>query len=126
VREAEASIADLRPQIKAALLAIESDVPFAVRQRWSSEAAGGVCVTYAEIENRSTECPVVDELSYQIDVWAQSQDEVTYVAGVVNDALLEMGLKRQSRKESVEENGVRRCTMVFGRKVDKRWGRFID
>ena len=126
MREIEAEMVDLRPIIKAALSAIESETPFTVRERWGHGPVSGAVITYGEKENRSTECPVVDALSYQIDVWAQGRDEVTYVAGVVNDALLEMGLKRQGRKESVEENGMRRCTMVFGRKVDKRWGRFID
>jgi hypothetical protein len=122
----EAGMVDLRPQIRAALLAVESDVPFAVRQRWSSEAAGGVCVTYAEVENRSTECPVVDFVSYQVDVWAPERAQVTELAALVNTALLELGLKRLSRTESVTKDGLRRCELTgdqsenFGKKNDYR------
>lgn len=126
MREIEAEMVDLRPLIKAALSGIVSETPFTVRQRWGHGQVTGVTVTYAEKENRSTECPVVDFLSYQIDVWAPERAQVTELAGLVNAALLELGLKRLSRSESVTEDGLRRCEMVFGRKLDKRWGRFID
>ena len=126
MRDAEAVMVDLRTQVRAALLAMESELPFTVRQRWSQEPPESITIAYSEKENRSTECSVVDFISYQVDVWAGERAQVTQLAALVNRAMLELGLRRLSRGESVEQNGMRRCTMVFGRKIDKRWGRFID
>lgn len=126
MREAEAGAVDLRELVKQTIAAVQWETPFSVRQRWGHETPQGLAVTYAEKENRSTECPVVDFVSYQIDVWGPERSQVTALAGLVNTALLELGLKRLSRSESVTEEGLGRCSMVFGRKVDKRWGRFID
>lgn len=126
MRDEETLMVDLRGVVRAALESIECETPFTVRQRWGHEPTAGVTVTYGEKENRSTECPVVDFVSYQVDVWAPERAQVTELAALVNTALLELGLKRLSRTESVTKDGLRRCELVFGRKVDKRWGRFID
>lgn len=126
MRDVEAGMADLRQLVRETLLGIQSERPFQVRQRWGHETPSGLAVTYAEKENRSTECPVVDFISYQIDVWAPEREQVTELTLLVNRALLELGLRRLSREESVEQDGTRRCSMVFGRKLDKRWGRFMD
>lgn len=123
---AERTLVDLRAQVKAALTGMECAVPFTVRERWSRGSAEGAVLTYAEKENRSTDCPVVDQLSYQIDIWAAERGQTEALAQAANEALLDMGLRRLSKEERAEELGLRRCTMVFGRRVDKRFGRLID
>ncbi len=124
--QAELTLVDLRPQVRAALVGISSTVPFQVRERWNRQTAEGAVITYAQTDNRSTSCPVVDELRCQIDVFAPERAEATELSEGVNQALLALGLRREEMRESVEENGLRRCTLVYGRRVDKRFLRFID
>lgn len=124
--QAELTLVDLRAQVKAALSGMSCTVPFQVRERWNRQELSGAVVTYAEKDNRSTECSVVDELSYQIDIWAQERGEVTALCAAVNTAMLNLGLKRQEKREDVAEDGLRHCSLAFGGRVDKRFMRWID
>lgn len=129
MREAEGLLVDARAQIKGALEAAECEVPFTVRQRWPVTEADGVVVTYGEYSNVSTQCPVVDELVYQVDVWAFDRETVQTVASAVNRAMLELGLKRVwSGEDTVtdDNSGYLRKSYRFGRKVDKRSMRLVD
>lgn len=129
MREAERLLVDARAQIKGALEAAECEVPFTVRQRWPVTEADGVVVTYGEYSNVSTQCPVVDELVYQVDVWAFDRETVQTVASAVNRAMLELGLKRVwSGEDTVtdDNSGYLRKSYRFGRKVDKRSMRLVD
>lgn len=129
MREAEGLLVDARAQIKGALEAAECEVSFTVRQRWPVTEADGVVVTYGEYSNVSTQCPVVDELVYQVDVWAFDRETVQTVASAVNRAMLELGLKRVwSGEDTVtdDNSGYLRKSYRFGRKVDKRSMRLVD
>lgn len=129
MRETEGLLVDARAQIKEALEAAECEVHFDVRQRWPVTEAEGVLVTYQEYSNVNTSCPVVDELIYQIDVWAFDRETVQTVAAAVNRAMLELGLKRVwSGEDAIADDSSRyvRKSYRFGRKVDKRFMRLVD
>ncbi len=129
MREAEGLLVDERAQIRGALEAAECEIHFDVRQRWPVTQAEGVVVTYQEYSNVSTQCPVVDELVYQVDVWAFDRETVQTVASAVNRAMLELGLKRVWSGEDAlanDSSGYLRKSYRFGRKVDKRFMRLVD
>lgn len=125
--EAELILVDARPQIKAALEGMETDLAFSVRQSYPREREDGVVITYGEFNNRSTDCPVVDEISYQVDIWAFDRETVVKLTSLVNRAMLGIGLLRQYMGPDVAENSqYERKTLRFGRKVDKRTMRLVD
>lgn len=124
--ETELTLVDLRPQIKAALEGMETELPFQVRQSWPRAGVAGTVITYAEAENRSTDCSVVDELRYELSVWTPERDTAKTLAEEVNRTMLNMGLKRLSMGEVLEDGTFRRCRLVFGTRVDKRWMRAVE
>ena len=86
-------------------------------------------MTWGEWANKSTDCPVVDELSYQVKVWAQDLDRLRAISAGVNRAMLGLGLKRTySAPDEFAQDGMGFYTKTyrFGRKVDKRTMRLID
>ena len=86
-------------------------------------------VTVSEYTNTSTDCPVVDKISYQIDLWAFDRGTVVTLSEAVNRTLLEMGFLREYAgpdERSEEPAGYCRKTFRYGRKVDKRWMRLMD
>lgn len=124
--EAEWTLVDARQQVKVALEGMQSEIAFDVRQSWPREQTDRIVITYSEYDNRSTDCPVVDELTYQIDIWCFDRETAVELAGLVNRAMLELGLKRTYMSEVVENGVFQRKTMRFGRKIDKRWMRLMD
>ena len=124
--EAEWTLVDARQQVKAALEGMHSEIAFDVRQSWPREQTDRIVITYSEYDNRSTDCPVVDALTYQIDIWCFDRETAVELAGLVNRAMLELGLKRTYMSEVMENGVFQRKTMRFGRKIDKRWMRLMD
>ncbi|MCD7887007.1 MAG: hypothetical protein LUG44_05240 [Clostridiales bacterium] len=125
--EAELTLVDARAQVKASLEGMESDIAFSVRQSCPREPAEGVVITYGEYDNRSTDCPVVDEIEYQVDIWAFDRETATTLANLVNRAMLGIGLKRTYMgPDTVENSKYERKTLRFGRRVDKRSMRLIN
>lgn len=127
--ETEALLVDGRAQVKEALQSALCEVPFQVRQRYPVSRAEGVVVTYSEFSNVSTDCPVVDQLVYQVDIWAFDRETVWIVAQAVNRAMLGMGLRRSYTGQDTmvgDSSGYLRKTYRFGRKVDKRTMRLVD
>lgn len=125
--QAELLLVDLREQIRAALLAIPYPKPFAVRQHFPREPAQGTVLLYQEYDNHSTACPVVDELCYQIDVYAPDREAVSALSQLVNSSMLTLGLKRVYMGAETLANGVQEHRILrFGRKIDKRFLRLID
>ncbi|MCC8098852.1 MAG: hypothetical protein LIO78_02125 [Clostridiales bacterium] len=127
--EASALLVDGRAQVKAALERIQSDTAFSVRQSWPRTEHDGVLITYGEYSNVSTECSVVDSVSYQVDIWAFDRETVTALSALVNQAMTALGLKRTySGPDGVSTAGLgyEHKQFRFGRKVDKRTMRLID
>ena len=65
--EAALTLVDGRAQVRKALEDMECSVAYTVRGRYPRSTQDGVLVTVGEYTNTSTDCPVVDKLSYQIE-----------------------------------------------------------
>lgn len=127
--DAARKLVDGRPAVRQALEAIQCDVAFTVRGRYPRSTQDGVLVTVGEYTNISTDCPVVDKLSYQIDLWAFDWGTVATLSQAVNQALIELGFRREYAgpdELSGTPAGYYRKTFRYGRKIDKRWMRLMD
>lgn len=125
----EYRLVDARGQVKAALEEALAGSGAAVRQSWPVEAQEGIVVTYGEHQNTSTGCSVVDEVSYQVDIWAFDRETVIALSALVNRAMAAIGLKRQYSSPdegSKTALGYEHKSFRFGRRVDKRTMRLID
>lgn len=114
---------DLYPQIKAALELLP-DNP-AVRERWPRAERKGSLIVVTEITNISTGTETVDQLSYQVDVWADDEDTLRRMCSGVDEALSKMGLKRTLAEPFDDSEGFRKI-FRYGRRVDKILNRLID
>lgn len=122
-------LVDGRLDVREAIEAQSSDIPFLLRGVYPRSVEEGVVITVSEYTNTSTACPVVDEIAYQIDVWAFDRESVVALSRLVNTALTGLGLKRQyAGPDRLSEDPVGYCTKTlrYGRRVDKRTMRLID
>ena len=120
---------DAIPQIRQALASLDTTLPYTVSEQWPRTSITGNLITVTEITNASTSWRCVDDLAYQIDVWAAEADAVRELAPLVNDALLGIGFRRTASQplDRYDKNGgYLRKALRFGRKVDKRFMRLID
>ena len=116
---------DAIPQIRQALASLDTTLPYTVSEQWPRTPITGNLITVTEITNASTGWRCVDDLAYQIDVWAAEADAVRELAPLVNDALLGIGASQQLDRYD-KNGGYFRKALRFGRKVDKRFMRLID
>lgn len=129
MRERETILVDGRQAVRDALSQVETDLVFTVRGSYPHSTDDGVLITVGEYTNVATDCPVVDEIAYQVDVWAFDRETVVELSQLVNQALTTLGLKRQyAGPDTVSEDPVGYCkkTFRYGRRVDKRTMRLID
>lgn len=120
---------DAIPQIRQALASLDTTLLYTVSEQWPRTSITGNLITVTEITNTSTGWRCVDDLAYQIDVWATEADAVRELAPLVNDALLGIGFRRTASQQldRYDKNGgYFRKAFRFGRKVDKRFMRLID
>lgn len=120
---------DAIPQIRQALASLDTTLPYTVSEQWPRTSITGNLITVTEITRSSTSWRCVDDLAYQIDVWAAEADAVRELAPLVNDALLGIGFRRTASQplDRYDKNGgYFRKALRFGRKVDKRFMRLID
>lgn len=120
---------DAIPQIRQALASLDTTLLYTVSEQWPRTSITGNLITVTEITNASTSWRCVDDLAYQIDVWAAEADAVRELAPLVNDALLGIGFRRTASQplDRYDKNGgYFRKALRFGRKVDKRFMRLID
>lgn len=128
-RDAELLLCDGREDVRQALAEAAEELEFRLRSTAPRSSGEGETVTWGEWANKSTDCPVVDELSYQVKVWAQDLDRLRAISAGVNRAMLGLGLKRTySAPDEFAQDGMGFYTKTyrFGRKVDKRTMRLID
>lgn len=120
---------DAIPQIRQALASLDTALPYTVSEQWPRASITGNLITVTEITNTSTSWRCVDDLAYQIDIWATEADAVRELAPLVNDALLGIGFRRtavQQLDRYDKNGGYFRKAFRFGRKIDKRFMRLID
>lgn len=56
--------------VRDALAGMQTGQAFTVRGSWPRSTDDGVLITVGEYTNVATDCPVVDEIAYQVDLWA--------------------------------------------------------
>ena len=125
----EKSLVDGRQAVRDALAGMRTGLAFTVRGSWPRSTDDGVLITVGEYTNVATDCPVVDEIAYQVDLWAFDRETVVALSQLVNEALTGLGLKRQyAGPDTVSDDpaGYCRKTFRYGRRVDKRTMRLID
>lgn len=98
----------------------------AVTAQWPSRKLSGPTIVVQEISNTATDVPVVDSLSYQVDVWAEEADAVRSLFQRTDEVLSGMGWKRSFCPPITRDGFGQRQTARYSRKVDKRFLRLID
>lgn len=126
MEEIKTLLCDGREDVRNALAAIDVGFPFTLRAGYSRAGREGELIVYAEWSNVSTDCPVVDALSYQVTVWAGDLDRLRLLCAGVNAALTGLGLKRTFAAPDGFDGQMYKKTFRFGRRVDKRTMRLID
>lgn len=124
--DVENLLCDGREDVKAALEGMEVDCDFTLRSGFARTPLPAESVTWGEWSNLSTDCPVVDELSYQVTVRAGDLDKLRALCAGINAALTGLGLKRTyTSPDEFDDSGYTK-TFRFGRRVDKRTMRLVD
>ena len=127
--ETKTLLVDARGQVYTALAEMETEQPYSLHRSFPRGTETGSVVTWGEYSNVSTDCPVVDELVFQIDLWTMDRKGQQELSQAVNQAMTGLGLKRVFAGSDRYEDtgpGYYRKTFRFGRKVDKRTMRLID
>ena len=127
--ETECLLVDARAQVKAALEAMDTRIPFALQADFAPTPPRGNTVVWGEWANVTTRCPVVDRLTFQVDIYAENRTARQELSQAVNRALTAMGLKRIYASADLYEDVGQGCyckRFRFARKVDKRSMRLID
>lgn len=128
MEQIEMLLVDAREQVYAALSRLETEQDYTLRSRYPRGRTGLPAVIWFEYANTGTDCPVVDRLVFQVELWTESLDSQNDLAQAVNTAMLRLGLRRSyGGPDSWDEGGhCYRKIFRFGRKVDKRTLRLID
>lgn len=115
---------DAFPQIREALEQLP-DSP-TVSERWPQKQPDGALIVVTELTNAATSTPVVDELAYQVDVWAEDEGIFRRLCAGVDEALSGIGfLRTLASPPDFYPEGHRR-TFRYSRRVDKRLMRLIN
>lgn len=120
---------DATPQLRAVLEELDVGFAYSVSEGWPRKAPSGPLITIQEITNQNTQIPVVDQLAWQVDLWARERDSIRSLAAAMDQALTWLGLRRSyAGPEEVQDRGggYYRKIMRYGRKVDKRTLRLVD
>lgn len=116
------SLVSASVQLLTTLRTLDADVV----EQWPSNALDGPTIVVQEIGNAHTSVPVVDELSYQVDVWSEDADTTRNLFAQADELIAGTGFHRTMLSPlSVDGYGWRQ-TARYGRKVDKRTLRLID
>lgn len=122
-------IQNYREEIKETLKSIQCDIPFDVKMAFPESVNEGNIISYFELTNTSTSLSVVDDISFQIDLWFFDLDELFTMLSLVDKALTDKGLLRQFvSPDSMlhDSSGYLRKTLRYGRRVDTLTNRLID
>lgn len=97
-----------------------------ITAQWPSRKLDSPVIVVQEINNMATEIPVVDALSYQVDVWAEEGDTVRALFGAADAYLSGRGWLRSFCPALTRDGFGCRQTARYSRRVDKRTLRLID
>lgn len=122
----ESTLCDGRGWVHQALEEMDPGFDFTLRNGWPRASVEGEAVFWGEHSNTSTDLAVVDEVSYFVVLRARDWDRLWELSEAVNQALLELGLRRQYASPDEFDEGYCTKTFRFGRKIDKRFMRLVD
>jgi hypothetical protein len=129
MKETETLLVDARAQVRAALGAMETETPFTLCAEYPKGGIQGDTVVFGEYSNTSTDCPVVDRIVFQVDLYTPLREHRQMLGQAVNRAMTELGLRRvYASADGYRDEGAgcyHKCYR-FGRRVDKRSMRLID
>lgn len=108
------------------LLTALRELDAVVTEQWPGRELGGSTIVVQEIGNANTAIPVVDDLSYQVDVWTEDADSTRSLFAQADELITQTGFHRTMLSPlSVDGFGWRQSGR-YGRRVDKRTLRLID
>lgn len=121
---------DAYPQIYEALMAAffyghKLQKVVNISESWPRSAVKAPLIVLSELTNQNTRTSCVDELAFQVDIWAESSDDLRTMADTVDETLCSIGFRRTMASPADNSNGFRRI-FRYGRRVDKRSMRLID
>lgn len=122
-------IQNYRTEIKETLESIDSDISFKVKMAFPESINDGNIISYFELTNTSTNIPIVDDISYQIDLWFYDLEELLTALSCVDKVMTEKGFLRQfvSPDSMIHDtSGYLRKSIRYGRRVDTLTNRLID
>ena len=122
-------IQDYRREIKTVLEEIECDIDFEVKMAFPESVNDGNIVSYFELSNISTDISVIDDISFQIDLWFFDLKALLSVLSLVDKAMTDKGFLRQFvSPDSMlhDPSGYLRKTLRYGRRVETLTNRLID
>lgn len=122
-------IQDYRREIKTVLEEIECDIDFKVKMAFPESVNDGNIVSYFELSNISTDVSVIDDISFQIDLWFFDLKALLSVLSLVDTAMTDKGFLRQFvSPDSMlhDPSGYLRKTLRYGRRVETLTNRLID
>lgn len=114
---------DAYPQIKAALELLPDNPR--VTEKWPRAERKGSLIVVSEITNNHTGTSCVDQLGYQVDVWADEEETLRRLCAGVDEALSTMGFKRTMAEPFDDSDGFRRI-FRYSSRIDKRLMRLIN
>lgn len=120
---------DARGQIRELLESIDHD-GLKVKMSYPKSIGDVPLITFIQIANTSTGMhSVVDNLGFQIDVWATTRDECIDIMLKVDDKMTDLGFNRDYESpdgDSYDASEYYRKTLRYSSKVDTRTNRLIS
>lgn len=122
-------IQNYREEIKETLESIESDINFKVQMAFPESTNDGNVISYFELSNVSTSILVVDDISYQIDLWFFDLEELFCILSLADEVMTAKGFLRTfvSPDSMLHDiSGYLRKTLRYARRVETLTNRLID
>lgn len=120
---------DARGQIRELLESIDHD-GLKVKMSYPKSIGDVPLITFIQIVNTGTGMhSVVDNLGFQIDVWATTRDECIDIILKVDDKMTDLGFNRDYESpdgDSYDASEYYRKTLRYSSKVDTRTNRLIS
>lgn len=120
---------DARGQIRELLESIDHD-GLKVKMSYPKSIGDVPLITFIQIVNTGTGMhSVVDNLGFQIDVWATTRDECIDIMLKVDDKMTDLGFNRDYESpdgDSYDASEYCRKTLRYSSKVDTRTNRLIS
>lgn len=120
---------DARGQIRELLESIDHD-GLKVKMSYPKSIGDVPLITFIQIANTGTGMhSVVNNLGFQIDVWATTRDECIDIMLKVDDKMTNLGFNRDYEspdEDSYDASGYYRKTLRYSSKVDTRTNRLIS